>query len=340
MESQQDIPAMLQDTVICEDTNGFLLCPLPDNLITPDLTFDWNIESDSACYTALWTGYFEVNISNECDNVTVGASIDFASGYVGPGPYNIVECDDDFYELSAGNVFAGYTWYWGEDPNNNQMDQNFTVDQEGTYTVYLNVTDNLDCNTYTTEYTVTIADYPSLNPNPPADTLYLCPNEIEVLDLGYAEGTFYSWEVDCPNDPLYFETESDNLDLGSDMFPPDCLNQFLLLTATADNVCPGSETAEWIVQASLCPITPPNVFSPNEDNLGNDRFILDGIEVFDRTELYVYDRWGKLIFESQNYDNTWRATDVPDGVYYYIARMLDSTDEPIREVESHLHILR
>ena len=149
----------------------------------------------------------------------------------------------------------------------------------------------------------------------------------------------YTWELDCPGQPVFLDVFTPTLNLNSDMFPIDCLDQYIELTGTAQNIC-GPISQTWTVQASLCPVTAPNVFTPNEDNLGNDRFILDGIEVYNNTELYVYDRWGSLIFEDSSYDNSWRATDVNDGTYFYIARMLDSKGDLVRDVESHLTILR
>lgn len=36
-------------------------------------------------------------------------------------------------------------------------------------------------------------------------------------------------------------------------------------------------------------------------------------------------RWGKKIFESENYQNNWRAESQPAGVYYFEARFEDDT---------------
>jgi hypothetical protein len=32
----------------------------------------------------------------------------------------------------------------------------------------------------------------------------------------------------------------------------------------------------------------------------------------------VYDRWGNLVFQSDNYDNQWDARDASSGTHYYL----------------------
>jgi gliding motility-associated-like protein len=72
----------------------------------------------------------------------------------------------------------------------------------------------------------------------------------------------------------------------------------------------------------------PNVITPNDDGL-NDCFKPGFIGEFsDCYELVVYNRWGALLFESVGTGNCWdgrtkAGTLVPEGTYYYIARVLE-----------------
>lgn len=72
----------------------------------------------------------------------------------------------------------------------------------------------------------------------------------------------------------------------------------------------------------------PNVITPNDDGL-NDCFKPGFIGEFsDCYELVVYNRWGALLFESVGTGNCWdgrtkAGTPVPEGTYYYIARVLE-----------------
>jgi gliding motility-associated-like protein len=63
----------------------------------------------------------------------------------------------------------------------------------------------------------------------------------------------------------------------------------------------------------------PNIFTPNGDG-SNDRFeikhLMDG--GYPSRYLAVYNRWGRKVFESNNYQNEWDGEGASDGVYYYV----------------------
>jgi len=56
----------------------------------------------------------------------------------------------------------------------------------------------------------------------------------------------------------------------------------------------------------------PNVITPNNDGK-NDNFITG----FKDVTIDIYNRYGKLIYESKDYQNDW-GKDIPSGTYYYI----------------------
>lgn len=58
----------------------------------------------------------------------------------------------------------------------------------------------------------------------------------------------------------------------------------------------------------------PNVFTPNDDGF-NQYFVIDNDLLGSR--LKVFNRWGRLVYESINYQNNWNGGDLPPGVYYY-----------------------
>lgn len=60
----------------------------------------------------------------------------------------------------------------------------------------------------------------------------------------------------------------------------------------------------------------PNVFTPNGDGK-NDLFVIQNLEL-GVAPIKIYNRWGKVVFESSGYNNDWNGKDVSDGVYYYI----------------------
>ena len=88
-----------------------------------------------------------------------------------------------------------------------------------------------------------------------------------------------------------------------------------------------------------------NTFTPNGDNM-NDFFKIKGIESFPENSIKIFNRWGVLVFESDDYGNTSSSDNVfkgfskgritiqknkrlPTGTYYYICLLYtsDAADE-------------
>ena len=88
----------------------------------------------------------------------------------------------------------------------------------------------------------------------------------------------------------------------------------------------------------------PNVFTPNGDGV-NDKFVIteakpksdggqggqksvaadgNGIKTvndyYESTELYIFNRWGRIVYKSTNYQNDWDGGKLPDGVYFYVLK--------------------
>ncbi len=59
----------------------------------------------------------------------------------------------------------------------------------------------------------------------------------------------------------------------------------------------------------------PDIFTPNKDGK-NEYFVIQGI--LPNSSLAVYNRWGTLVYSSDNYDNSWDGEGATDGIYYYI----------------------
>jgi gliding motility-associated-like protein len=64
----------------------------------------------------------------------------------------------------------------------------------------------------------------------------------------------------------------------------------------------------------------PNVITPNNDGK-NDNFATG----FKNANLDIYNRFGKLIFNSKSYQNDW-GKDVSAGTYYYVLTTSDGLD--------------
>ena len=72
----------------------------------------------------------------------------------------------------------------------------------------------------------------------------------------------------------------------------------------------------------------PLGITPNGDGL-NDYLVFDNIQSYPDKELSILNRWGQVVFQQKNYDNTWQGTNqngapLPDGTYYFVLQ-LDKT---------------
>jgi len=79
------------------------------------------------------------------------------------------------------------------------------------------------------------------------------------------------------------------------------------------NGCIQGQDSIEITKPSLEQLFFPNVITPGNDDY-NEFFIVDDLVV--GTPLKIYDRWGKLVYESSAYKNDWNARDVAEGIYY------------------------
>jgi gliding motility-associated-like protein len=93
------------------------------------------------------------------------------------------------------------------------------------------------------------------------------------------------------------------------------------LRVTDENNCVNFDTILVSVEDELR-IIPSNILTPN-NNDENDTWSIVNIDSYPNAEIKIFDRWGKLIFEMENYMNDWQGTNsngdiLPDGTYYYI----------------------
>jgi gliding motility-associated-like protein len=107
-------------------------------------------------------------------------------------------------------------------------------------------------------------------------------------------------------------------------------------SALSDTVC-GDNCPQYML---------PNVFTPNSDRV-NDQFIPFPYRGVKEIDLQVFNRWGKVVFETNDPAIQWKGTyqdtgePLPDGVYFYtclvtFARLAGS--EPVM-LKGYVHLL-
>ena len=88
------------------------------------------------------------------------------------------------------------------------------------------------------------------------------------------------------------------------------------IKVVAENL-PYISESNWVkcVQPEPPVIIIPNVFTPNNDGI-NEYFNIRNLLLYDHRKVVIYNRWGKVIYKSDNYNNDWGGENVPDGVYF------------------------
>ena len=82
------------------------------------------------------------------------------------------------------------------------------------------------------------------------------------------------------------------------------------------NIC-GTDVDSVNVDYEYCgEVDIPNIFTPNNDGK-NETFFIKGIK-HEAWELYIYNRWGDLVYLSKDYQGDWTGADNSDGTYYYV----------------------
>ena len=65
-----------------------------------------------------------------------------------------------------------------------------------------------------------------------------------------------------------------------------------------------------------------NVVTPNGDGK-NDYFFVRGIDKYPNSQLFIFNRWGGVVYQNKDYQNNWNATGLSEGTYYYRLELND-----------------
>ncbi|MEM7101965.1 MAG: gliding motility-associated C-terminal domain-containing protein [Bacteroidota bacterium] len=104
-----------------------------------------------------------------------------------------------------------------------------------------------------------------------------------------------------------------------------------------------------VVCVDNCPIyTLPNVFTPNGDD-ANELFIPFPYRFIARIEMKIFNRWGQLVFQTEDPDINWDGTNIggnplEEGVYFYTAEVFEDRVDGISRrpepLSGYIHLIR
>jgi len=104
------------------------------------------------------------------------------------------------------------------------------------------------------------------------------------------------------------------------------VNQYIIYevcNAVCYFVCDTAHVTLAVLPSDGCYI--PTAFTPNNDG-SNDYFEIPCLgNIDEKASLLIFNRWGYLVFETDNYDSDWDGTHkgqpLPDGTYFYILQI-------------------
>lgn len=224
--------------------------------------------------------------------VTVEPDLEFELGVAINPPASV--CEGDQIQLSASGG-SNYLWSPAELLDNPTISNPIaTVNETTIFTVEIGSDQGCVKDT-----SVTITAIPLVTQRIEATAIESCTSETQYQFSKNTESPLpFIWDFGDGNQ----STESNPLHVYQE-------SGLYTVSLLSDEQC----VTEQSLQIDHKNLFIPNAFSPNGDGI-NDVFEIISDQTY---PLQIVDRSGQLIFESDNYDNTWDGDDLPAGVYFY-----------------------
>jgi gliding motility-associated-like protein len=291
IETTFPIPVMSPDATIClgdsvslNASGGTSIAWTPANIIADPFAFNTQA-------LPLENTMFYAFLMNSCGGVMDSTFVTVVQVYPSIVPDTTICPGDTAILWAAGGSF--YTWTPAETLSH--PDSSTTLAMPTVQTTYLaTVGNDLGC---TAQLSTTVSIYSPPFVDAGADVY--ANFGVPVMLNGSTQSNVYYWEsvdslscVGClrPTVKPYQSTD-------------------YILFVTDENGCLNSDTVRVILDGALYV---PNAFTPNGDGI-NDVFVIRGVDIKD-FELFIFDRWGLLIYETNNMDEYWDGTYKGDPV--------------------------
>ncbi len=255
-------------------------------------------------------------------------------------PSSFVGClpSDVFFENLSSPIDETYDikWDFGDGGESSEISPIHSYTEAGGYNIGLEITSPLGCTiSETFNSFITILESPeadfSFSPDEPN-------NFTEAVSFTDASTNASSWQwvfgdvgSSLAQNPIY-------------PFPDTGVYRVVLTVFHPITSCPDS-ISKLVDISPLTTLYMPNAFTPNNDG-SNDIFKGKGFfQAISNYELNVFNRWGQMIFTSQDPNEGWNGqfentgAISPLGVYVYKASFIDPRGEQ-KVVEGHVTLIR
>ena len=197
-----------------------------------------------------------------------------------------------------------YSWDFGDGASSTAIDPEYTYALPGQYSTSLTAISSFGCEDRITK-NITVHALPNIQLSAAPTVSPGIPTTLEVT--GAQE---YFWE---PGTGLSNQLISN---------PVVTIDETTVYTVTGtdDNGCTDSDEMVVTVEDDFI-VVPTNTFSPDGNGI-NDTWFIDNIVAYDNARVSIFNSWGEVVFQSDNYQNEWDgmfSNDLlPAGNYYYV----------------------
>lgn len=209
------------------------------------------------------------------------------------------------FNTSDADINSEFVWDMGDASFYNVYAPRHNYSQAGSWPVKLKVTTGVGCQDSIIR-NVIVYSLPAVNAG--KDTTAELGFPIQLNGQG---GTVFNW---FPADGL------NNAYIRNPMASPSTTTKYYL-TVEDEYGCINRDSITLSIVESY-KIIVSNVVTP-DGNGQNDSWYIGNIENYPNAEIVIFDRWGKIVLKTTNYQNDWQGRNskndiLPDGTYYYV----------------------
>ncbi len=353
-------PAPLSITTLTPDTQ---ICPEDDILLSvtgaggsSPYTFTWK-ENNTIIGTGtsitvdptITNTQYCVELSEACGSPTTDSclTITFPTPiYPSITPNKTEDCIPGYFEFtnSSSNPSEIATAYFEFSDGSYYLEQGAdstsnTFELPNQYSVTMTITSIYGC-----VYVDSFINFINVKPLPEADFTFssnpttFFETTVQMQDRSSADAIQWQW-----SSPGSTPTDS-NLENPVFTFPEGEVGEYpVTLIVTTEYGCTDTITLTMqVVQDVL--VYAPNTFTPDGDEHNQDwNIYISGIDVYNFS-LVIFNRWGQIIWESNDpstsWDGTYNGEVVPDGTYTWRASAKDTLNDGKYEFNGYINVIR
>jgi gliding motility-associated-like protein len=286
------------------------------------------------------TTYTVVGTSIGCsasDQMTVTVNLQPQVSFTASDLEGCIPVTVDFSNTTTNVNSAQCSWSIGNLAILNGCDQSFTFTQAGCYNITLQITSDEGCVGSTTyQNFICVDDYPVANFSVSPSFLTPINNQATFINGSIGAET-YDWDFGDGN--------SSNAENPQHIYYNDEEETYMIqLIAYSELGCPDTAYATIDMREDLV-FYVPNTFTPDGDDF-NETFLpifTSGFDPYD-FNLLIFNRWGEILFESNNHqvgwDGTYGGKVVKDGTYIWKIEFKTKYTDERKVHHGHVNILR